>query len=96
MNVEVRCTGCGGVLATLERGATPEEDQRLLASVQESPPFCVVCSCRIMACPRPGVEVWEQGIGHSSARREEVMVSSGDPRGADSPELHRLHDEVGY
>ncbi len=89
--VEVRCTGCGETLSVLGlRGGAPAEAEELLDRVQASPPFCVVCACRTMVGPRPGVELWERiseekapipGLGHSDL--------------IDGP-AEVLHDEVGY
>ena len=88
--VEVRCTGCGESLRELRlRDGAPAEAEELLDRVQASPPFCVVCSCRTMAGPRPGIELWERispekapipGLGHS-----DLIDGPAD-----------LHDEVGY
>ena len=58
MSVEVRCTGCGERLP-LPSDSVDLQGKELLESLQKSPPFCVVCSCRTVAGPRPGVEVWE-------------------------------------
>lgn len=72
MSVEARCTGCGEFIASFECGGPSEETQELLARLQKSPPFCLVCSCRPMAGPRPEVEFWERG----SDKEEDVKIES--------------------
>lgn len=87
MNVyEVRCAGCGSCVATLDGSGAPGEAQELLASVQANPPICVVCSFRLLASPRPEVQLWE--------RVAEAAVISGLAHSEfiDGP----LHDEVSY
>lgn len=88
--VEVRCTGCGEILSVLRlRGGAPAEAEELLARVQTSPPFCVVCSCRTMVGPRPGTELWER-----ISTKETPIPGLGHSDLIDGPV--DLHDKVGY
>lgn len=57
--ITVICGGCGGHLSSPESGAS----DAVVASLQTSPPLCVVCSYRNVYCPRPESEVWETIIG---------------------------------
>lgn len=88
MSVEVRCTGCGERLP-LPSVKAPLQTQELLESLQKSPPFCVVCSCRTVAGPRPGIEVWEP-IDESRGEEPETQVAKTET-------ALEIHDNtVGY